>query len=274
MASSAASPTEIRELAHYLSAASGIELDESKGYLFESRLRRIAEEQGCQSLAYLLEKARRDTSGKLRESLVDAVSTNETYFFREPQQFALLSHKLIPDHFERCNSRNCRIWCAAASTGQEIYTVAIVLKEMLGSFDKYRIQILGTDISGSALERASRGVYSQLEVSRGLSPERISRFFAPKGKDWAISDELRSLATFQRQNLLSPASNIGSFDVVLCRNVAIYFSPPNRLKLFANIAAHLKRGGVLIVSMTENLGARPDPFVRREHRGVTYYELP
>jgi chemotaxis protein methyltransferase CheR len=144
---------------------------------------------------------------------------------------------------------------------------------MLGSFDKYRIQIFGTDISGSVLERASRGAYTQLEVSRGLSPERVKRFFVPKGNDWQISDELRSLATFQRQNLLEPAPALGLFDIVLCRNVAIYFSPANRKKLFANIAAHLRRGGVLVVSMTENLGAHPEPFMRCEHRGVAYYEL-
>ena len=273
MANNAATSSEVRDLALYLSGASGIELDESKGYLFEARLRRIVDEQGCKSLSCLVEKARRDASGKLREALVDAISTNETYFFREAQQFTLLTHKLIPEHFEKRDPQRCRIWCAAASTGQEIYSVAITLKEMLGSFDKYRIQIVGTDISGSVLERASRGAYTQLEVSRGLSPERIKRFFVPKGNDWQISDELRSLATFQRQNLLEPAPALGMYDIVLCRNVAIYFSPANRKKLFANIATHLRRGGALVVSMTESLGAHSEPFVRREHRGVAYYEL-
>jgi len=274
MATSAAASTEIRELAQYLSVASGIELDESKGYLFEARLRRIADDNGCSTLTGLLEKSRRDTTGRLREQLIDAVSTNETYFFREPQQFSLLAHKIIPDHFERADPRRCRIWCAAASSGQEIYSLAITLKEMLGSFSNYQIQILGTDISAGILEKASRGQYSQLEVSRGLSPERIKRFFVPKGNDWAICDELRSLATFRRLNLLEPAPTLGAFDIVLCRNVAIYFSIANRAKLFANIAKHLRPGGVLIVSMTENLGTNPNPFVRNEFRGVTYYTLP
>jgi chemotaxis protein methyltransferase CheR len=274
MASNATSTTELRELAQYLSGASGIELDESKGYLLETRLRRIADENGCPTLTGLLEKSRRDSTGKLRELLVDAVSTNETYFFREPQQFSLLTHKLIPDHFEKSDPRRCRIWCAAASSGQEIYSVAITLKEMLGSFNDYQIQILGTDISGGVLEKASRGQYSPLEVSRGLSPDRIKRYFVPKGNDWAISDELRSLATFQRQNLLEPAPSIGTFDIVLCRNVAIYFSPANRRKLFSNIAQHLRRGGVLVVSVTESLGSNPQPFARNEFRGITYYSLP
>ncbi len=274
MASSAASNTEIRDLAQYLSGASGIELDESKGYLFEARLRKIADDNGCSTLSGLLDKSRRDVSGKLREQLIDAVSTNETYFFREPQQFTLLIHKLIPDHFEKVDPKRCRIWCAAASTGQEIYSVAIALKELLGSLNSVQIQIVGTDISGAVLERASKGQYSQLEVSRGLSPERIKRFFTPKGNDWIISDELRSIATFRRHNLLEPATQIGNFDIVLCRNVAIYFSPANRTKLFANISQRLRRGGSLVVSMTENLGSNPHPFVRNEFRGVTYYSLP
>ncbi len=274
MANSEASLTEVRELAHYLSAASGIELDESKGYLFEARLHRISDEQGCRTLASLLDKARRDVTGKLRAALIDAVSTNETYFFREPQQFMLLSHKLIPDHFEKRDPHRCRIWCAAASTGQEVYSVAITLNEMLGSFDKYRIQIVGTDISGTVLEKASRGIYSPLEVSRGLSSERVRRFFAPRGNDWAISDSMRGIATFQRLNLLEPNPSLGMFDIVLCRNVAIYFSPANRAKLFSHIASRLNHGGALIVSMTETLGAHPEPFVRREHRGISYYELP
>lgn len=274
MASNAANSAELRDLATYLSAASGIELDESKGYLFESRLRHIAEREGCRSLACLLDKTRRDATGRLRELMVDAVSTNETYFFREPQQFDLLAHQLIPEHFERRDPRGCRIWCAAASTGQEVYSVAIVLKEMFGTLDRFRIQIVGTDISGAVLERASRGRYTRLEVSRGLSTERIERHFVAKDGEWIIKDELRSLATFQRLNLLEAIPNLGTFDLVLCRNVAIYFSPANRTKLFTNIATHLKHGGALLVSLTENLGPRPAPFVRREHRGVAYYELP
>lgn len=274
MASSSDTSAEIRELARYLSQASGIELDESKGYLFEARLRKIADDNGCTTLAGLLEKSRRDSTGRLRERLIDAVSTNETYFFREPQQFTLLAHKVIPEHFENSDRRQCRIWCAAASTGQEIYSVAITLKEMLGSLSNFDIQILGTDISTSVLERASRGQYTQFEVSRGLSPERIHRFFVPRGNDWRICDELRSLASFRRHNLLEPATALGTFDIVLCRNVSIYFSPSNRTRLFANISQRLRRGGVLVVSMTESLGAHPQPFVRKEFRGMTYYSLP
>ncbi|HEY5960649.1 MAG TPA: protein-glutamate O-methyltransferase CheR [Polyangiaceae bacterium] len=268
-----ATETEIRELARYLGNASGIELDESKGYLFEARLSRVADEQGCQTLTALLDKARRDTTGQVRGILVDAISTNETSFFREPQQFHLLAQKLVPDHFDRASTTRCRIWCAAASTGQESYSIAITLKELFGSFERHQIQILGTDISAAALERASRAIYSPLEVSRGLSPERLRRHFEPRDKGWVISEELRATATFQRLNLLEPAPTLGTFDIIFCRNVAIYFSATNRINLFANLAKHLRRGGALVVSMTETLGSRPGPFVRREFRGVTYYEL-
>jgi chemotaxis protein methyltransferase CheR len=272
MADSTLNPAELRDLAVYLSGASGIELDESKGYLFEARLQHIADEQGCKSLTQLLDKTRRDATGKLREVLVDAVTTHETSFFREPQHFDLLAHKLVPDHFETTDPKRLRVWCAASSTGQEVYSLVITLKELLGNLAKYNIQIVGTDISSNVLERASRGVYTQLEVSRGLSPDRLKRYFTAKGKEWAILDELRSVATYQRGNLLENAPSLGTFDIVLCRNVAIYFSPANRAKMLANIAARLRRGGVLLTSATENLGVRPEPFLRREYRGVCYYE--
>jgi len=273
MPASPATSAEVRDLAAYLSAASGIELDESKRYLFEARLHQLIDEQNCASLAGLLDKARRDPSGKLQVALVDAISTNETYFFREPQQFTLLAHKLAPEHFELSDPKRCRIWCAAASTGQELYSVAITLKEMLGSLRGFDIQIFGTDISSAVLERASRGMYTPLEVSRGLSPERLQRFFSARGDQWVISDELRAMVSFRRLNLLDPIPEVGTFDIVFCRNLAIYFSPSNRAKLFANIATRMRRGGALLVSMTENLGPKPAPFVRREYRGVTYYEL-
>lgn len=263
---------DIRELAAYLSGASGIELDDSKAYLLDARLRGLATSLGCSTLGGLLEKARRDSTGRVRDALIDAVATNETSFFREAAHFQLLLQKLIPDHFEKRDTNRLRIWCAAASTGQEAYSVAITLKELLGSLSRYRIQIVGTDISSTALERASRGVYTSLEVSRGLNRERTERYFTPRGRDWAISDELRGLATFQRLNLLEPAPTLGSFDIVLCRNVSIYFAVENRKKLFANVAARIPPGGVLLVSMTESLGARTEHFERCERHGVFYYE--
>jgi len=265
-------PAEVRELARYLNEASGIELDETKGYLFEARLGKLAFETGCESLSGLLEKARKDVSQKLRGALVDAVSTNETSFFREPAQFNLLAHDIFPRHFEKQDPKRLRIWCAAASTGQEIYSVAIVLKEMLGSLVNYQLQILGTDISGAVLERASKGIFSQLEVSRGLSAERLSRHFTKKPEGYQICDELRSLSTFQKLNLLDATTALGKFDVILCRNVAIYFSAPNRAKLFHNLAQNLRSGGSLLVSMTETLGSNCAPYTRRDFRGVTYYE--
>lgn len=272
MVISARNLSQWRELAVYLSGATGVELDETKGYLFEARLQHVAQEQGCVSLAQLLDKARGDASGRLREILVDAVTTHETSFFREPQQFELLVHKIIPEHFERQGGNSIRIWCAAASTGQEVYSLAISLKELLGDLARYRIQILGTDISGYVLERASKGAYTQLEISRGLSSDRVSRYFTQRGNEWVICDELRSVASFQRGNLLEPSPSLGTFDLVLCRNVAIYFSGENRQRLYANLASRLRKGGTLLLSVTENLGVHSELFVRKEHHRVCYYE--
>jgi chemotaxis protein methyltransferase CheR len=269
-----ANTVEVVELARYVNEATGIELDASKGYLFESRLGKLLERTGSKSLSGLLTLARQDATGNLKNAIIDAVSTNETSFFREPLQFNLLSHEIFPRHFEHSNPKRIRIWCAAASTGQELYTIAIVLKELLGNLNRYQILILGTDISTAVLERASRGRYTPHEVSRGLSADRLSRYFVQTLDGYQICDELRSLATFQRLNLLENNVNIGVFDVILCRNVSIYFSPANRTKLFTNLAKHLRPGGSLIVSMTETLGQNCSPYVRKEYRGIAYYEIP
>jgi chemotaxis protein methyltransferase CheR len=265
---------EVIALARYVNEASGIELDESKAYLFETRLGKLLERTGSKSWSGLLELARRDTTGRLKVSIIDAVSTNETSFFREPPQFNLLAHELLPRHFERRDPKRLRVWCAAASTGQEVYSVAILLKEILGSLHKYEISLFGTDISESVLERASLGRYSALEISRGLSPERLSRNFVQRPDGYQICDELRALASYKRTNLLEDDPTIGIFDVILCRNDAIYFSPTNRTRLFSNLARHLRTGGILIISMTETLGQNTAPYVRKEFRGLTYYELP
>lgn len=262
----------VRELARYVTQLSGIELDDSKSYLFETRCRKLMADLGCDSFTCLRRQVLGDRSGKARAALVDALSTNETSFFREPAHFSLLAHKLVPDHFEHFEPKRLRIWSAAAATGQEAFSVAIVLKELLGSFAPYRIQLVGTDISQSALTHASRGVYSTLEVSRGLSPVRRDRHFVRSGDGWQIADELRGLVVFRQLNLLESLAGVGVFDVIFCRNVTIYFSESTREELFRRIARQLRPRGALLLSATEAL-TKSAPFVRREFHGTTYYEV-
>ncbi len=265
-------PEELTLLAAYIEKASGIVLDQSKAYLIESRLGPLLEKLECTNYAALNSKARADASGKIRTLIVDAISTNETSFFRDNHPFELLTHKLLPDHFERANGNPLQIWSAASSTGQEIYSIAIVLKELLGDLSKHKVQIMGTDISDEALKAASSGKYTKLELSRGLSAERLRRHFSKDGDQWRISDELRSLAIFRKANLMEPLSGLGRFDFIFCRNVAIYFSPENRKILFDRLADSLKMNGVLLIGSTETLMGVTDRFARQDFRGKVYYE--
>jgi chemotaxis protein methyltransferase CheR len=271
---SPATAEEVRVLGELVRGRSGIELDHTKAYLFDSRLVAVAEAAKVSSLSQLIQKIRTDGSGALAQSVIDALSTGETSFFREPDQYHLIGQHLVPQHYERGPKNELRIWSSAVSSGQELYSLCILLREMLGNLRNYPIRMLGTDISKSILAQASRGRYSRLEVTRGLSEARIERNFRRDGDGYVVDEELRALVSFRWVNLLEVPSDLGQFDLVLCRNVGIYFSLENRERLYGSIRRHLRPGGVLLISRTETLGANPAPYVRREHRGVVYYELP
>ncbi|MCP4298327.1 MAG: protein-glutamate O-methyltransferase CheR, partial [Proteobacteria bacterium] len=269
---------EIAEFSKYILDISGIFLDQSKGYLLESRLKEMG--QGCQVDSYqeLLDTIKRDISKKLKKKLIDAISTNETYFFRDNAPFDLLRNKIIPDLIDRQKQQEkvgsipIKVWSAAASTGQEIYSIAITLHEMLSGMGNYDISILGTDISGDAIAHASYGKYSQFEVDRGLPQNLRSKYFNPSSNGWRIKDNIRALATFEKLNLMRPfPMTLGPFDVVFCRNVAIYFQMQDKKKLFGRICNVLSPGGVMIVGGSENLSNFAPDFVSQQYlKGVFY----
>lgn len=263
--------SEIKELSTYILTHSGIVIDVSKGYLIEARLGPLLSLEGFSSYHELLTRAKVDRSGRIGMSIIDAISTNETYFFRDEKFFNLLAHKILPDHFERMGSNGIDIWSAAASTGQELYSIAIVLKELLGDLDTDRISLVGTDISEAALSRASHATYSKLELTRGLSANRLKRFFIKDGVKWRVIDELRGLCSFKKINLLGNLVGVGPFDVIFCRNVAIYFSPENRTKLFDTLATKIRPGGALIIGSTESLVGVANKWQHSEFRGIAYY---
>jgi len=271
-------PIELDQLAGYINDISGIVLDQTKAYLIESRLGPLLEREGLPNYSSLKNKAVSDKSGRLATLITDAISTNETSFFRDKHPFDLLVHKLAPDRFEVQMSKagilkpSLSIWCAASSTGQEIYSIAMSLKELLGSFNSYRIKILGTDISKTALSVASMGKYSKLEISRGISSDRLRRHFTNDGDIWRVSDELRSVTQFRHTNLLSPTM-LGKFDIIFCRYVAIYFSTENRKILFEKLANSLTDGGILVIGGTESIIGLSKRFSRKQFHNSTYYEL-
>ncbi len=270
-------PEELTKIAEYVKELTGIVLDQSKAYLIESRLGPIAEELGCTNYLELYDKARRDISRRIQNRIIDAITTNETFFFRDNSPFELLRYKVLPDTFDRLeeSGRNdLKIWSAACSTGQEVYSIAIILRELLGSeLSRWRIKLLGTDISDAAVAQASYGRYNRTEISRGLTPAQLQKYFHEDGNYWRIRDEIRAMAVFQRQNLLHPFIGMPKFDIILCRNVAIYFSPDNRKVLFNRIADQLVAGGILIIGASESLLGITDRFERKNYLRSVFYQL-
>jgi chemotaxis protein methyltransferase CheR len=254
----------------------GIDLDASKGYLLETRLAELRRDTRSADYLDLHQKVRADPT--LQRRAVDAITTKETSFFRDGAPFELLRHKLFPeliDRRRRAGLKNLpmRIWSAACSTGQEVYSVGIVLKELLGDLRDYDIRLLATDISEQAVTRASRGVFSELEIGRGMPPERMSMYFERHAEGWKIRDEIRALVQFERVNLLRPYSFPAPFDLVLCRNVAIYFSEADRIALFRSIGRCLAPQGSLVIGSTESLTGLCPEFEPQRHMRTVFYQL-
>lgn len=271
-------PDELTLWSRYIHSVCGLRIDASKGYLVETRLAPLLREIGCSSFTELYHKVKTDGSNGLKKKIIDSITTNETSFFRDTSPFELLQHKVIPDLIDKrskvpgaARALPIRIWSAACSTGQEVYTTAIVLKELLVDLTRYDIRILGTDISDKAVAHASYAKYSKLELDRGMAPARVAKYFVSEGQVWKVRDEIRSLATFKMMNLLEPFSFPHKFDIVLCRNVAIYFSEPDKLRLFKAISKVLAPDGYLIIGSTETItGLCPEFEPKRYLRGVFY----
>jgi len=269
-------PEEHRLLAQYIYSLCAVTLDESKGYLIEGRLGSLVEETGCASYGALVQRARSEPGRAIERRIIDAITTNETLFFRDTAPFDLLRHKIVPeviDRRARAGSARIRIWSAACSTGQEIYSIAILLKELLGDPDRYGVRLVGTDISDDAVARASRGWYSPTEISRGLSDILREKYFKQASGGWQIRDEIRAMASFKRLNLMTDFSALGKFDIIFCRNVAIYFNDRDRIALFQRIERALEFGGCLVVGAMESLSGVCPQFESKRHLRSVYYQV-
>jgi len=271
---------ELGVLTKYIHDISGILIEKSKAYLIETRLAGIADELGCESYMDLHKKAFLDPSKTIKERIIDAISTNETLFFRDSAPFDLLQHKILPELIDFRSAKGSsllptpiRIWSSACSTGQEVYSIAIVLKELLPDPSKYNIRLLGTDISDAAIAQASYGQYNKFEIERGLSPVNLRQYFCENGKTWKIKDEIRAMANFRKLNLMLPFGALGKFDVIFCRNVAIYFSLGDRKKLFDRLADMLDTGGALIIGSSEFLTGVCSRFEPLRHLRSIFYRL-
>lgn len=272
-------PEEIKTITKYIYDISGIYLDASKKYLLETRLNTIAEEFNCRNFQELYRKARADVSRQMEKKIIDAISTNETLFFRDTGPFELLRHKIFPELIDARQKKTLpiktpiRIWSAACSTGQEIYSVAIVLTELLGDISRYSIKLVGTDISDAAISQASTGSYNKFEIERGLSKDKLNKYFTLTGTNWKIKDNIRAMANFRKINLMQPLTAMGKFDIILCRNVAIYFTLDDRKKLFNRLAQQLEPDGYLLIGSTESLTGVSSRFIPKKHLRSIFYQL-
>jgi chemotaxis protein methyltransferase CheR len=270
-------PEERQSVAQYIHSICAITLDQSKDYLIESRLSGLMDETRCTSFSQLIGRSRAEPNGALKRRIIDEITTNETLFFRDNTPFDLLRFKIVPEIVDRRSKQSAsvpiRIWSAACSTGQELYSIAMILREMLGDLSRYNIRLLGTDISDQAVARASEGVFSQIEIGRGLTDAAREKSFQPHSRGWKIRDELRAMCSFRKLNLMEDFSSLGRFDVVFCRNVAIYFNERDRISLFSRIGKQMEPDGYLLIGSMESLTGIAPQFESKRHLRTVFYQL-
>lgn len=255
-------------LCAYLKKSSGLVLDRDKRYLVDSRLLPIVQREKLSGLPELVNILEKGSSPSLAKEVVQAMTINETYFFRDKLPFDALRDGIIPRIIKaKGNDKTLRIWCAASSTGQEPYSIAMTLAEMKAKLAGWRIEIIGTDLAQHAIEKARAGTYSQFEVQRGLPTPFLLRYFTQSGDVWQISDAIRQQVSFRNFNLLSDFAPLGKFDVVFCRNVLIYFNAPGKKDILQRMLKQLNPEGFVVLGAAEGLvgidiDLAPDPEVR------------
>ena len=258
----------------FLEETSGIVLGDNKQYLVTSRLNRLIIEHNIESFNLLMQRLKVD--GVLRQRIMDAMTTNETSWFRDSYPFDILKEKLLPELAKNQPSQ-IRIWSAACSTGQEPYSLSMMTQEYLqskpGSLPMDSIQILGTDISPTVLENARLACYEGVVVSRGLSAERKARFFRESNCCWTVNQDIKRRVTFREMNLMQNYAILGKFDIIYCRNVLIYFSTELKRDILARMAKCLNPGGHLILGGSESISNYSEDFNLVRWRNGVIYQL-
>ncbi|WP_375311624.1 protein-glutamate O-methyltransferase CheR [Bradyrhizobium sp. A5] len=253
-------PTEYEYLRKFLKDSSGLDLSADKQYLIESRLLPLARKAGLSGIGELVQKLQAGSSA-LVGSVVEAMTTNETFFFRDKVPFDHFRDTIVPEVIKaRAGKRSVRIWCAAGSTGQEPYSLAMCLKEMGAALTGWRIEIIATDLSQEVLEKAKSGIYSQFEVQRGLPIQMLMKYFKQNGETWQINPELRAMIQHRQLNLLHDFAQLGTFDVIFCRNVLIYFDQDTKINIFNRLARQIEPDGFLVLGAAETVVGLTDTF--------------
>jgi chemotaxis protein methyltransferase CheR len=253
-------PLDYEFLRKLLRERSGLDLASDKQYLVESRLIPLARRGGLSGIAELVAKIKTG-SDALTSEVVEAMTTNETFFFRDKIPFDHLRETILPALLKaRASRRSLRIWSAASSTGQEPYSIAMCLKEIGAALAGWRVEILATDLSQGVLEKSRAGIFSQFEVQRGLPIQKLVKHFTQVGELWQLNADIRAMVQHRQLNLLQDFSHLGTFDVIFCRNVLIYFDQDAKAGIFDRLAKSLDPDGVLVLGAAESVVGISDAF--------------
>ncbi len=237
----------------FIAAQTGIVLEADRDYMVDTRLLPVMRANKITSLDILLDQAMAGTNPSLTQSVIEAMLTCETFFFRDRPVFQVFREEILPEMIEARQSTRClRIWCAAASTGQEPYSLAMILDENAAALKGWQVEIIATDISSMALETARSGLYNQFEVQRGLPVALLLRYFVREQERWRIAEHLRSRVEFKQLNLKQDFKSMGEFDIIFCRNVLMYFDPDTKRHILGRMSQSVADGGWLILGATEN----------------------
>jgi chemotaxis protein methyltransferase CheR len=254
-------PADYEFVRKVLRERSGYVLAPDKHYLIDSRLNPVARQENCASLADLVQKMRAPGANKLLEHVTETMTINESFFFRDKIPFDRFKDTILPAIMgARASTRRIRIWCSASSTGQEPYSLAMILKSMKEKLVGWNIEIVATDISREVLERAKAGIYTQFEVQRGLPIQMLMQFFQQVGEQWRMAEEIRRMVQFRHLNLIDSFSLLGTFDVVFCRNVLIYFDHKTKTDVLERIARQLSPEGYLVLGAAETVVGLSESF--------------
>jgi chemotaxis protein methyltransferase CheR len=253
-------PLDYEFLRKLLKERSGLDLSADKQYLVESRLVPLARKAGLPGISELVQKIKNGTD-PLTADVVEAMTTNETFFFRDKIPFDHLREAVLPELMQaRAGRRSLRIWCAASSSGQEPYSIAMCLKGLGAALTGWRVEILATDLSQAVLEKSRAGIFSQFEVQRGLPIQMLVKHFTQVGEMWQLNADIRAMVQHRQLNLLQDFSHLGSFDVIFCRNVMIYFDQDTKTGIFDRLAKALEADGVLALGAAESVVGISDAF--------------
>lgn len=267
-------PEEFDLIAKLLKDRSGLVITPDKAYLLESRLTPVARKRGLKGLDELLASIRTASEDLLRE-VTEAMTTNESFFFRDIKPFEQFKDMVLPQMLASRGARKTlRIWSAACSSGQEAYSLAMILKEEGARLAGWKIEIIGTDISNEMLEKAKAGLYSQFEVQRGLPIQLLVKYFKKNTEMWQIDPAIRAMVQFREYNLLHDLKPLGQFDVVFCRNVLIYFDQPTKTRVLDNMSKVMPEDGLLFLGGAETVLGISDKYKPAQNQRGIYGRIP